>query len=81
MNTDKNQARLALDQAREAHAAALLAQMDAPADPDAQRRLKDAVRQGRSAWKGYQAAATAGLAQQIDGIIPADFQEGTERPA
>ena len=78
MNTDKDQARLALDQAREAHAAALLAQMDAPADPDAQRRLQDAVQAGKGAWKGYQAAATAGLAQQIDGIVPTCFQEGTE---
>ena len=78
MNTDKDQARLALDHAREAHAAALLAQKDAPADPDAQQHLKDAVRQGRSAWKGYQTAATAGLAQQIDEIVPSAFREGAE---
>ena len=75
MNTDKDQARQALDQAREAHAAALLAQKDAPADPDTQQQLKDAVRQGRSAWKGYQAAATAGLAAQISEIVPSAFRE------
>ncbi len=75
MNTDKEQARLALDKAREAHAAALLTQMNAPTDPDAQRRLHDAVQQGRGAWKGYQKAATAGLAEQIDGIVPSAFQE------
>ncbi len=75
MNTDKDQARADLDRAREAHAAALLAQKDAPADPDAQQQLKDAVRQGRSAWKGYQTAATAGLAQQIEAIVPSVFRE------
>ena len=69
MNTDKDQARADLDRAREAHAAALLAQRNAPADPNAQQQLKDAVQQGRSAWKGYQKAATAGLAQQIDAIM------------
>ena len=78
MNTDKDQARLALDQAREAHAAAMLARQSAPGDADAQRRVQDAVQQGKGAWKGYQAAATAGLAQQIESIVPTAFLEGKE---
>ena len=46
----------------------------APADPSAQQQIKDAVKQGKGAWKGYQAASTAGVAQQIDGIVPTDFR-------
>ena len=53
----------------------MLAKLDAPADPNAQQLLKDAVQQGKGAWKGYQAAATAGLAQQIDGIVPSAFPD------
>ena len=32
--------------------------------------MRAAIRDGRSAWLGYQAAATAGLAAQIEGIVP-----------
>ena len=53
----------------------MVAQKTAPADPNAQQQLKDAVQQGKGAWKGYQAAATAGLAQQIDGIVPSAFPD------
>ena len=74
MNTDKDRTRLALDQAREAHAAAMLAKHDAPIDPSADQQLREAVQQGRGAWKGYQQAATAGLAAQIEGIVPGEFQ-------
>ena len=56
----------------------MLAQKTAPADPSAQQQLKDAVKQGKGAWKGYQAAATAGLAAQIEEIVPSAFLEGTE---
>ena len=56
----------------------MLTQKTAPADPNAQQQLKDAVKPGKGAWKGYQAAATAGVAQQIDGIVPSAFLEGTE---
>jgi len=52
----------------------MLAQKTAPADPSAQQQLKDAVRQGKGAWKGYQTAATAGLAAQIEEIVPTDFR-------
>jgi len=52
----------------------MLAKLDAPADPRAQQQLKDAVQQGKGAWKGYQSAATAGLAAQIDEIVPTDFR-------
>ena len=52
----------------------MLAQKTAPADPSAQQQLKDAVKQGKGVWKGYQAAATAGLAAQIDEIVPTDFR-------
>jgi len=62
------------DHLSEAHAAAMLAQKTAPADPSAQQQLKDAVRQGKGAWKGYQTAATAGLAAQIEEIVPTDFR-------
>ena len=58
--------------------AAMIAQKTAPADPNAQQQLKDAVKQGKGAWKGYQAAATAGLAAQIEEIVPSAFLEGTE---
>ena len=84
MNTDKSadksadknieQARAELDHAREAHAAAMIAKHNAPADPSAQQQLKDAVQQGKGAWKGYQTAATAGLAAQIEEIVPTDFR-------
>jgi len=53
----------------------MVAQKTAPADPNAQQQLKDAVQQGKGAWKGYRAAATAGLAQQIDGIVPSAFPD------
>ena len=53
----------------------MLAKLDAPADPRAQQQLKDAVQQGKGAWKAYQAAATAGLAQQIEAIVPSSFRE------
>ena len=53
----------------------MLAKLDAPANPSAQQQPKDAVQQGKGAWKGYQAAATAGLAQQIDGIVPSAFPD------
>ena len=56
----------------------MLAQKTAPADPSAQQQLKDAVQRGKGAWKGYQAAATAGVAQQIEEIVPSAFLEGTE---
>ena len=75
MNTDKDQAREALDLAREAHAAAMLAKIEAPEDPGTQQMLRNAVQQGRGAWKGYQTAATAGLAAQIDEIVPSVFRE------
>ena len=76
MNTDKNieQARGELDQARETHAAAMLAKHDAPSDPGAGQQLKDAVWKGKGAWKSYQQAATAGLAAQISAIVPGEFQ-------
>ena len=64
-----------LDRAREAHAAALLASLEAPGDPGTGQMLRNAVRQGRSAWKGYQKAATAGLAAQIEGIVPSAFPD------
>ena len=75
MNSDIDQAKAALGQARADHAAALLAVRDQPGDADTQRRFRDAVQQGRGAWKGYQEAATAGLAAQISGIVPGEFQE------
>ncbi len=79
MNEDKQQelgqARRELDQAREAHAAATVAHLDAPQDPEAVRKVKEAVQQGKSAWKGYQKAATAGLAAQIDAIQPSAFPD------
>ena len=52
----------------------MLAQKTAPADPNAQQQLKDAVQQGKGAWKGYQTAATTGLAAQIEEIVPTDFR-------
>lgn len=78
MNTEIEQAREGLDRAREAHAAAMLARQSAPGDADAQRRVQDAVTQGKAAWKGYQAAATAGLVAQIESIVPSDFREAAE---
>jgi hypothetical protein len=75
MNTDTDQAQRDLDQARETHAAALVARRDAPSDPDAARRVKEAVRAGRDAWSGYRDAATAGLAAQIEGIVPGEFAQ------
>ena len=78
MNTEIEQAREALDRAREAHAAAMLARQSAPGNADAQRRVQGAVTQGKAAWKGYRVAATAGLAQQIESIVPTDFREGVE---
>jgi hypothetical protein len=75
MNTDAEDARRELDQAREAHAAATVGQLGAPNDPEAARRVKDAVRGGKAAWKGYQKAATAGLAGQIDAIQPSAFPD------
>ena len=57
--------------------AAMLAKLDAPAAPSAQQQPKDAVQQGKGAWKGYQAAATAGLAAQIvDGPAPPLHKRG-----
>lgn len=75
MNTEREQARAALDRARADHARALLAAQAAPNDPDTRRRLQEAVRDGRGAWKAYQAAATAGLAAEIESIIPGDFRD------
>lgn len=74
MNNDIDQARQQLDQAREAQAAALVARYNAPNDPNTRQQLREAVQQGRGAWKGYQQAATAGLADQISAIIPGEFQ-------
>ena len=53
----------------------MIAKHNAPAAPNAQQQLKDAVQQGKGAWKGYQAAATAGVAQQTDGIVPSAFPD------
>jgi len=75
MSQELDQAKSALNQAREGHAAAMLAQMNTPDDPEAALRLQEAVQQGRGAWKGYQKAATAGLAAQIDGISPSAFPD------
>jgi len=73
MSTDIDQAKTALEQARADHAAALIGALEQPGDPDAQHRFRDAVKQGRGAWKGYQEAAVAGLAAQISGI-PVTFR-------
>lgn len=75
MNTKIEEARAALDRARTDHAAAMLAVKDRPGDPETQQQFREAVKNGRSAWKGYQEAATAGLAAQIESIVPSDFQE------
>jgi len=79
MNEDKqqelDQARRDLDQAREAHTAAVVARLEAPNDPDTSQRVKDAVQQGKQAWKGYRHAATAGLAAQIDALQPGAFPD------
>ena len=74
-NNAIEQARADLDRAREAHAAAMIAKHNAPADPSAQQQLKDAVKQGKGAWKGYQTAATAGLAAEIESLVPGSFLE------
>ena len=73
-NNAIEQARADLDRAREAHAAAIVAKMAVPS-LDADRRLKDAEQQGQSAWKGYQTAATAGLAAEIESLVPGSFLE------
>lgn len=74
-NITIEEARAALDRARADHARALLAATEAPSDPEAARRMRAAVRVGRGAWKGYQAAATAGLAAEIENIVPGAFRE------
>ncbi len=73
MSTELDQAKAALDEARASHAKAMLAIRDHPGDPDAQRSFRTAVRAGRRAWHGYEKAATAGLAAQIEAIVPSDF--------
>lgn len=73
MNLETNQAKAALDQARADHARALLAVRDKPGDPQTQQQFRDAVRAGRAAGRQYQEAVTAGLAAQIEGIVPGDF--------
>ena len=74
-NEDREEARAALDQARADHARALLALQDDPTDPQGKQQMRQAVREGRSAWKGYQKAATAGLAAEIEAITPSVFRE------
>jgi hypothetical protein len=78
MNTEVEQAKAALDQARADHTRALLAARDKPGDPQAQQQFRDAVRAGREAWRGYQEVATAGLAAQIKAIVHSDFQDTQE---
>lgn len=73
-HNDLEQARQDLDQAKETHVAALVACLSAPDDPEAVRAVKQAALQGRGAWKGYREAATAGLAAQIDGIVPSELR-------
>ena len=74
-----DQAKTALILARAYHAGAVLAARHRPEDPAVQRRLQEAVQQGRGAWKAYrkayQTAATRGRsAQSVDGV-PSVFQE------
>ncbi len=75
MDTELDQAKDALDRARADHARALLAARDKPGDPEAQQQFRDAVRAGRGAWQGYQEVATAGLAAQIESIVPSAFRD------
>ena len=75
MSTENDQAKAALDQARANHARALLAARDKPGDPQAQQQFRDAVRAGRKAWQHYQETATAGLAAQIEAIVPSAFRD------
>ena len=74
MSAEIDRARAALDQARADHAAAMVAKISAPS-PDAARRLAEAERRGREAWKGYREEATAGLAGQIAALVPGSFLE------
>ncbi len=74
-----DRAKAALILARAYHAGAALAARHRPEDPVVQRRLQEAVRQGRGAWKGYQqAAATAGRAAQVMNSVPGVFREVVE---
>ena len=79
-NTEREEARAALDRARADHARALLAARDRPGDPEAQQQFRDAVRAGRGAWQGYQKAATAGIAAQIEDIVPGAFRDQAPPP-
>lgn len=75
MSAEIERAKAARDRARADHARALLAAKEHPGAPGTQRQLREAVKNGRGAWKGYQQAATAGLAAQIEGIVPGEFRE------
>ena len=52
----------------------MIAKHNTPSDPVADQQLREAVQQGRGAWKGYQQSATAALAAQIESIVPTDFR-------
>ena len=75
MSAEIDQAKAALDKARAEYARALLAVRDAPGNPEAQQQFRDAGQAGRRAWRRYQETTTAGLAAQIEGIVPDAFRD------
>lgn len=71
---DLEQAKAALQLARAYHDGAMLAARHKPQDHEVQRRVQDAVQQGKEAWDNYVRAITAESGVQnmpaLPGVLP-----------